>query len=104
MTKPNTRVGAVSHTDEEGKIYLFGYGVYEGDEVPPKGIRFMGIELGEEGIENPKIKLDNDKIVWGCECWWGSEDAVRQRAEKYKEIVEVDIEEARAEAGKNNET
>jgi hypothetical protein len=85
------RVGAVSHSKDD-TIYLFGYGVYEGDHVPPP-------EIGgfNTGFPNPRIKLDSGKIVYGCECWWGSEDAVKRRLEGMK-IVEVDIDTERAAA------
>ncbi len=63
------RVGALLAV-ENGKAYLFGYGVYEGDEIPPLEIN----PWLNSGNPNPKIKLDSGKIVWGCECWWGPED------------------------------
>lgn len=83
------RVGAVSHTSED-TIYIFGFGVYEGDHVPPKDAG--GFNLG---IPNPRIKLDDGKIVWGCECWWGDEEALKKSLEKYQKVEFIDIEEAR---------
>jgi hypothetical protein len=33
------RVGTISHTDGDGDVvYIFGFGVYEGNHVPAKGI------------------------------------------------------------------
>jgi hypothetical protein len=98
MHKKGDRVGAISHS-KEGIVYFFGYGTYEGDEVPPPGIRFMGVELSGLKQENPKIQLDSGKVVWGCECWWGPEEKVRKALEGAKEVVEVDIEVARMQAG-----
>lgn len=63
MTKPGTRVIAMSHTSDDKKtIYIFGYGVYEGHfnygdvvSTEPSDKLFCG---------NPRIKLDNGKYVW----------------------------------------
>jgi hypothetical protein len=72
------RVGAISHADDT-TVYLFGYGTYQGDEIPPKGtIGAFGLDMGELGRKNPKILLDNGKVVWGCQCWWGPEEKVKK--------------------------
>ena len=73
----NKRVGAVCSMDKK-VLRLFGYGVYEGDFVPENDdVKLMGLPLSKMGLENPRIKLDNGDIVWGCECWWGEEDIVK---------------------------
>lgn len=90
------RVGAICDADKE-EVRLFGYGVYEGDEVPPPGIQIFGADLHALGHTNPKIKLDSGKVVWGCECWWGPEEKVKATIGARK-VVEVDIEQKRAEA------
>lgn len=85
MSEVGTRVGAISH-DEEDAVYLFGYGIYEGMHVHP-----------DLGLENPRIKLDSGKIVWGCECWWGPEEKVRSSiGDRF--IVLLDIDEERKKA------
>jgi hypothetical protein len=71
-----TRVGAICDADEE--VNLFGYGIYVGEEIPPKGVTFLGIDLNSIGRKNPKIVLDNGDIVWGCQCWWGPEEEIKQ--------------------------
>ena len=83
MRKKGERVGAVCSGSESG-IRLFGYGIYQGEEIPPTGIKFMGLDLNKLGRKNPKILLDNGKVVWGCECWWGSEEKVKKMAEGKK--------------------
>lgn len=94
MKKTGGRVFAMSHV--EGDVaYIYGFGVYVGDEIPPEGISLMGIDLHTLGHRNPKIRLDNGQIVWGCESWWGAED----KFPHYKQIERVDIHEARM---KNN--
>lgn len=85
------RVGAISHATED-TVYLLGFGVYEGDHVPPP--EAGGFNLG---IANPRIKLDNGKTVYGCECWWGSEERIKSTFGTRK-IVEVDIDDARKNA------
>lgn len=91
------RVGAISHGDGD-TVYIFGFGVYEGDFVPEEGVGgFMGAAAREHNLTNPRIKLDSGKSVYGCECWWGPEDAVKQRIEGMRVVVR-DIDDARAEA------
>ena len=83
-----SRVGAVEKAD--GKtIYLFGFGLYAGAEVPPEEA-----EGFIPGIPNPKIVLDNGKVVFGCECLWGPEAKIKGMIGG-REIVEVDIDESR---------
>jgi hypothetical protein len=90
--KVGDRVGAISHHDDQN-IYFFGYGVYQGEEVPPPEVKFMGVPMTHK---NPKIVLDNGKAVWGCECWWGPEENINKQLEMSKKtIVLVDIEKAR---------
>jgi len=61
---------------------------------------FLTDEQVEEWIDkariNPKILLENGKVVWGRECWWGSEDDVLHRFPKDEWTwVDLDIEEVR---------
>jgi len=92
--EPGIRVGAISH-GKDGTLYIFGYGVYEGDFVPKTAVGWMAEAACEVGSTNPKIKLDSGKVVWGCECWWGSEAEVQERCAQAKEIVVIDIDESR---------
>lgn len=71
MRQAGDRVGAISHSKDD-VLYLFGYGVYEGDFVPDPslGVRIFGDLLR---VNNPQIRLDSGKLVYGCECWWGAE-------------------------------
>lgn len=72
-----TRVGAVLSADDD-TVKLIGYGTYEGEEIPPEDSGGMGKILHEIGQKNPKIKLDNGGVTWGCECWWGPEKKVKE--------------------------
>ena len=72
MVTIGDRVGAIQKADDDN-VYLFGYGTYQGESVPPKNIG--GFNLG---IPNPEIKLDSGISVFGCECWWGPEEKVKE--------------------------
>lgn len=82
--KIGDRIGAVRDADEDAKtINMFGYGIYAGEEIPPPEYLSFGLgELIKElGILLPKLQLDKEygsMIVYGCECWWGSEEAIRK--------------------------
>lgn len=65
------RVGAIRDADSE-TVWFYGYGVYEGETVPPENVGGMNF-----GFPNPTIRLDNSNTVYGCECYWGSESAVK---------------------------
>ena len=80
------------------QLNIFGYGEYIGDDVPgEEAAGFLADALRELGRTNPMIRLDNGDTVYGCECWWVTEETMR---EQYKDftIVEVDIREARRKA------
>ena len=73
------RVGAILSATAD-TVHLLGYGVYEGYCTVP-----------DLDVENPKIRLDDGRIVWGYQCWWGSEEVVRARIGDRK-IVPATIE------------
>ena len=87
------RVGALMK-GEKGTVWVFGYGTYQGDQVPDPalGVRFLG---GEMDHPNPCILLDSGKQVFGCECWWGPEEATRERYKDLKWVL-VSIDDLRA--------
>lgn len=80
--KPGSRVGAILSADA-ATVYLFGYGVYEGEDIPASGW------MHDAKITNPKIRLDNGKTVWGYQCWWGLEDYVKAQCSG-REVVIVE--------------
>lgn len=69
-----------------------GFGEYAGDEVPPEDVNPI---LHAMQTANPKIILDNGKVVWGCECWWGSEEEIKALIATIPNHIDVDIEDAR---------
>ena len=64
------RAGAILKADKN-EVHLLGFGVYEGDHVPDEGW------LHDIGVPNPKIKLDDGRVVWGYQCWWDSEEKTK---------------------------
>lgn len=88
MRKLGDRVGAILRADSE-TISLIGYGRYVGHEIPPEHIG--GFNLG---LPNPKLEMDDGTIVWGCECWWGSEAAIMGSIGN-RRIIHVDMNEVR---------
>jgi hypothetical protein len=109
------RVGAL--LGAKGRLVeLLGYGTYDGHHpIDDDACGWMADALREnrdEGLycENPRITLDDGSHVWGCECWWGSEDDMHERIQEWADegrvIVRIDINELRrqhAAAGNDNE-
>lgn len=85
--EPGMRVGAILSADAE-TVHLLGYGVYDGDMPAPFGPLGMTTDEYLEGgrltlghdpppFKNPRITLDDGRVVWGCQCWWGPEAEVQ---------------------------
>jgi hypothetical protein len=90
--KPGERIGALLEACvATSKAHFLGYGVYEGDFIPPPEVN---PDLNP-GIPNPKLILDNGQVVWGCECWWMPEEDMKDMLKGFQTIVTVDIEKAR---------
>lgn len=82
-----TRVGVVFDTDDHGNVAFLGYGIYEGEEMPPAEFK--------QDIPTPKIKLDSGEILWGHEAaWYGVEDEVKKFLEG-RNMIPVNVEAAR---------
>ena len=59
----------------------------------PVGFKHIAAAMKERGElpadwvwKNPRITLDDGRVVWGCQCWWGPEEAIRKRIEGLKII------------------
>jgi hypothetical protein len=89
------RVGAVQSI-KESVMYLFGYGVFEGDQVPhTNDVKFFGLSLKEYNRKNPCILLDSGERIYGCECWRGTEKEIKEYEEECREVIIVTPEEHR---------
>lgn len=89
------RIGAMLGRNKNTCQFL-GYGIYEGDFIPPSDVGGFNIRF-----PNPRLKLDNGDIVWGCEVWWGAEDEIKPIIEAYQAkggLEMASIKEARAAA------
>lgn len=97
--KVGDRVAAVVDIDQEKKvIVLYGYGVYEGEEIPEDpNVKFMGLPASNLGRPLGKIRLDSGQIVWSFECYVADEAKLKEEVsiEGYEERF-LDIEEERA--------
>jgi hypothetical protein len=107
--KLGDRVMALSHAEKKDRtVYVYGRGVYEGDfpyedtastepfQTDDARSAYNDKQLLDASLPflNPRIRLDDGKVVWGCECWWGDEEAVDQQYEGWT-VVMKDIDEVR---------
>lgn len=96
MSAVGSRVGCMLSASADGKtVFFLGYGVYSGNEIPFGAVGPLADKCISLEKQNPKLTLDSGKVVWGCECWWGSEDEVKKSIAG-KTLVPVDIEEIRS--------
>lgn len=77
------RVGAIRNADLNA-VQLYGYGVYDGEQIAPFGPLGCTAEQYRRITGRPmplvkdhRITLDDGRVVWGIECWWAPEDRVR---------------------------
>ncbi len=102
------RVGCILRSSKEAMVVEFlGYGVYEGmcevNDSPVGQMADMVRESADtygEAILNPRILLDSGEHVYGLECWWGTEEQIRedlngfiQRGYTVKDVSIADIRE-----------
>ena len=90
MLNVGDRVGAVLSADS-GVVKLLGFGVYSGHFKPD--VQCLGFDPEDlpDGFVNPKIQLDDGRVVWGCQCWWGPEEWVRNRMIGDRKVVTVGL-------------
>jgi hypothetical protein len=70
------RIGAILAADGPTAEF-FGYGTYQGSDIPPPGVGLFGMDYHRLKFATPKLLLDNGDVVFGCECWWGREAKIR---------------------------
>lgn len=92
--KVGDRVGAIC-SGKGDTIKIYGFGTFEGNHIPEEAVGPFAEAMRELKVENPRIRLDSGEVVYGCECWWGPENAIREKLEAYKTILEVSIDEDR---------
>ena len=77
MIAPGSRIGAL-WTVYKHRATIFGFGTYQGDEIPPAGVfsQFGPADLLRVPIA--KLVMDDGTVVWGCECHWTTEWGVKE--------------------------
>lgn len=66
----------------DGVIYSYGEGLLIENQIPDLD-PFKGMMM-----ENPCIKLDTGKLVWGFECWWGT---IEQMKKKFGDLSKAEM-------------
>lgn len=87
------RVGCILEANDK-EVKLLGYGILVEAEIPHDKVVGVGERIRQAKQKNPKIILDNGKDVFGCECWWDDEEAMKKRIGDRK-IINVDIDKVR---------
>lgn len=83
--KKGDRAGAIlGHGD--GVVMLIGYGTYLGMQYPLEAAGGRAEMLRKGNHKSPAIKLDDGQVVYGCECWWASEDQIRRAISSHPEL------------------
>lgn len=71
---------------KKGVLRTYGEGHLVLNQIPDQE------PFGSVGIENPCIKLDTGKYVWGFQCWWSPIDRFEKKyRESITETIQVDI-------------
>ena len=92
--KTNNRVYVVYSLDDD-VVESFGLGTYLCQAVPDEtAMGLMADFCRQQKREVPKIQLDSGEIIWGCECYFDSEEFMKKVIHG-KEIKMVNIEELR---------
>ena len=102
-----TRVGVMLCYDLH-TVYFFGYGTYVGRGEPLEAVGPAAELACLNGRGDDKIVLDNGQAIYGCECWYADETAMKNRLAAIDAgqgaVVMVDIGAARAAARKTLST
>lgn len=94
MSCVGDRVGAILSGNKDTVKFL-GFGVYEGDFLPREAVGNAAEAMVRKKIVNPMIKLDSGDVVYGCECWWGTEKSIQNELDRFDKIEHVDIKDVR---------
>ena len=88
------RVGVMLSEDAQNMSFL-GYGVRVEDETPEESAGGLAGLVRSMSEKSPCLLLDSGQKVYGCECWWGHEEEVRERAGN-RVVTNVNIDDVRA--------
>lgn len=91
--EPGTPCTLLLYVTEDGEAGLLGHGQYLGERIPPEEERPLVLR----GLAVPTLQLDDGRLVYGYECWWGPEEHVHSAILAHCDSVEdCDIDQARA--------
>lgn len=97
--EPGTEIYAIYRRSYENprKVYVFGKGVVESNEIPPEWVvsTVTKLNLKDEKFKCHKLKMDNGETIWSTYCtWWGKYEAAKELLEgmEIEEINFCDIE------------
>lgn len=93
MIRAGQRVGAILSEDGEA-IEFLGFGIYLGKKVPVGAVGPIAEALREFNEPDSCILLDSGQTVYGCECWWNTENKIQSRLQN-KPVINIDIDRLR---------
>lgn len=102
MVKVGERIGAIVSA-KNGVVELLGYGVRVEDKVPPSDAAGFGSMLHSAGATNICLQLDDGSEVFGCECWWGGEEAIKSKFADFT-VENITVADFRHKASEMSET
>lgn len=82
------RIGLIESVSNTVVTFL-GYGEYLGEfDIDPHELGFTD----DFSLKAPKFKLDDGREFHGIDYWWASEEEVRSKIDKYKNLgYEINI-------------
>lgn len=93
----------ISHIDENGVAHMLGFGTFDGEHpIGAEAVGCIAAQCRARGRVNPRITLESGDVVWGAECWFGTEQAIRRTLEegRVQGTVNEDIKALREKAQK----
>lgn len=93
-------IHAIDNT--HAQAWIFGRGEFLGTFYPDSAVGALADHIREvdgDDARNPKIRLDDGNIIWGCECWWmdvyRGDMWLMEMASHGYEVLDVDINDVR---------
>ncbi len=92
----------INNPQESLTVHLLGYGIYIANEVPDENaVGALASHCRKLGKLTPKIRLDDGRVVWGSEVFWGDATQLEELIDD-REIVHCDLDIERENARKQS--